>query len=80
MVSSDISKEKWFFFLEKQAFWDAMRIRYNIPLECLLTLFVCGDTFNLQRALSCPKGGLVIARQNELRNLQLKYKTKFAKM
>ena len=33
------------------------------------TLYVCGDSFNLQHALSCPKGGLVITRHNELRNL-----------
>ena len=49
--------------------WDAIRIRYNIPLERLPTLCVCGDSFNLQHALSCPKGGLVITRHNELRNL-----------
>ena len=36
---------------------------------CLLKLCVCGDSFNLQHALSCPKGGLVITRHNELRNL-----------
>ena len=36
---------------------------------CLLTLCVCGDSFNLQHAVSCPKGGLVITRHNELRNL-----------
>ena len=35
----------------------------------LLTLCVCGDSFNLQRALSCPKGGLVITRHKEMRNL-----------
>ena len=49
--------------------WDAIRIRYNIPLERLPTLCVCGDSFNLQHALSCPKGGLVITRHNKLRNL-----------
>ena len=38
----------------KQAFWD------------LTTLCVCGDSFNLQPVLSCPKGGLVITRYNEL--------------
>ena len=36
---------------------------------CLLILRVCGHSFNLQHALSCPKGGLVITRHNELRNL-----------
>ena len=35
----------------------------------LLTLCVCGDSFNLQHALSCPKGGIVITRHNKLRNL-----------
>ena len=34
----------------------------------LLTLYICGDSFNWQHALSCPKGGLVITRYNELRN------------
>ena len=57
------------FFLEKKTFWDAIRIRYNVSLKRLPTLCVCGDSFNLQRALSCPKGGLVITRPNELRNL-----------
>ena len=56
------------FFLKKQAFWDAIRIRYNIPLERLPTLYVCGDSFNLQHALSCLKRGLVITRYNKLRN------------
>ena len=36
----------------------------SLPILC-----VCGDSFNLQHALSCPKGGLVITRHNELRNL-----------
>ena len=35
----------------------------------LPTLCVCGDSFNLQHTLSCLKGGLVITRHNELRNL-----------
>ena len=57
------------FFLDKQAFWDAIRITYNIPLERLPTLCVCGDSFNLQHTLPCPKGGLATTRHNELRNL-----------
>ena len=39
------------FFLEKQAFWDVIRIRYDIPLERLPTLCVCRDSSHLQHAL-----------------------------
>ena len=35
----------------------------------LSTLCVCGDSFHLQHALSCPKRGLVITRHNKLRKL-----------
>ena len=56
------------FFLEKLSFWGAVRIRYNTPMERLSTLCVCGDSFNLHHALSCPKRGLVITKHNELRN------------
>ena len=42
---------------------------YNIPLEHLPTVCVCVDSFNFQHALSCPKGGVVVTRHNELRNL-----------
>ena len=45
----------------------------------LLTLCVCGDLFNLQQALSCPKGGLVITRHNELRNLTAEIPGEFCK-
>ena len=57
------------FFLEKKAFWHAIWIRCNIPLERLPALCASGDSFNLQHVLSCPKGGLVITRHNEMRNL-----------
>ena len=45
----------------------------------LLTLYVCGDPFNLQHALSCPKGGLVIPRHNKLRNLTAEIQGKVCK-
>ena len=68
LFKSDTNKEKSF-FLEKKAILDAIPIRYNIPLERLPILCVCGDSFNLQHALSCLKGGAVITRHNKLRNL-----------
>ena len=56
----DIKLKKNDFRLERQAFWDPIRIRYNIPLDCLPTTFVWRDSFNLQHVLFCPKGGLLI--------------------
>ena len=57
------------FSLEKQAFWDGIRIRYNIPLERLPTNCCCGLPFDLQHAFSCPKGGFTIISHNEIRDL-----------
>lgn len=56
------------FALDKQSFWDALRLRYAIPLERLPTTCVCSAPFNVQHALSCPRGGFIINRHNELRN------------
>lgn len=56
------------FYLNKQSFWDALRIRYNIPLEHLPSHCVCGNTFDIDHALSCHKGGFVAIRHNEIRD------------
>ena len=57
------------FHLEKQAFWDAIFIRYSIPLKRLPTTCVCGAPFDIQHAMNCPRGGFIISRHNELRDL-----------
>ena len=56
------------FLLDKQSFWDGLFIRYGIPLKRLPTKCVCGVTFTLQHALSCPKGGFITQRHNEVRD------------
>ena len=56
-------------FLEKQALWDAFRMRYGIPLKRIPQNCVRGCPFNVQHALSCPKGGFTIIRHNEVRDL-----------
>ena len=68
MVNSDTNEGKCF-FSGKKAFSNAIRIRYDVPPERLPAICVSGDSLNLQHALSCPKGGLVTTRHNELRNL-----------
>lgn len=57
------------FDLSPTEFRDALSIRYqrpmlNIPTQC----DGCGETFSLQHALKCKKGGLVTQRHNEVRD------------
>ena len=57
------------FALHKGAFRDAVALRYgwepaNLPSHC-----ACGVLFDSCHALTCSKGGLTIARHNEIRDL-----------
>ncbi len=57
------------FTLNKQAFRDALALRYGwlpkqVPSNC-----PCGHSFSIQHVLSCPKGGYPSIRHNELRDL-----------
>ena len=60
------------FELTKQEFWDAVRIRYNWPLDRVPSTCACGSTFDLAHALSCKKGGFVSLRHNEIRDITSK--------
>ena len=60
------------FELTKQEFWDAIRIRYNWPLDRLPSTCACRSQFNLAHALSCKKGGFVSLRHNEIRDITSK--------
>ena len=57
------------FVLHKQAFCDALALRYgwtpkNLPSKC-----ACGSSFTIEHALSCAKGGYPSIRHNEIRDL-----------
>ena len=57
------------FALHKGAFCDALALRYgwdppNTPSHC-----ICGKSFTVEHALSCPFGGFPTLRHNEIRNL-----------
>ena len=54
------------FCLHKGAFTDALALRYGwtpsrIPMDC-----ACGNTFTLEHALSCPRGGFPTICHNEI--------------
>ena len=57
------------FALHKGAFRDALALRYgwdppNTPSHC-----ICGKSFTVEHALSCPFEGFPTLRHNEIRNL-----------
>ena len=57
------------FQLDKQAFWDLIKIRYGHQLNRLPSQCACGANFHLEHALSCKKGGFISLRHNDLRDL-----------
>ena len=54
----------------KAQFWDAIKLRYDWEITDLTSVCVCGEAFNVDHAMFCRKGGFVIQRHNELRDLE----------
>ena len=52
--------------LNKQTFWDLIRLRYGWQLKRTPENCECGARFNLQHALSCVKGGFISIRHNRI--------------
>jgi len=55
--------------LDKQSFRDAIFTRYGIPLQRLPSHCVCGNTYTVEHALNCKKGGFISSRHNEIRRI-----------
>ena len=55
--------------LNKEQFNDALRLRYNIPLDNLPSRCACGEVFDVNHALSCKKGGFITRRHDSLKDL-----------
>ena len=58
------------FNLNKREFRDAIQLRYDWPIEDIPTRCVCGDIFSVDHSMVCKKGGFIIQRHNELRDLE----------
>ena len=57
------------FALHKGAFRDALCLRYGWNPPNLPSLCTCGQHFTIKHALSCPQGGFMFVRHNELQNI-----------
>ena len=60
------------FYLSKEEFKDAIRMRYNWAMPRLPATCACGERFSVEHALSCKKGGFVTLRHNEIRDITAK--------
>ena len=54
--------------LNKEQFTDAVKLRYNEPLQNLPSHCPCGERFNATHAMSCKKGGFVASRHDNIRD------------
>lgn len=64
--------EEFNFNLNKREFWDSLRLRYNWPIPNMPLHCACGSSFDVHHALTCKKGGFVIRRHNEIRDITAK--------
>ena len=57
------------YILNKQQFWDSIRLRYGWPIPGLAISCSYGEGFKVLHAMSCKKGGFVKLRHNKVRDI-----------
>ena len=58
------------FYLNKEAFRDALCMRYGWRIKNMAMVCACGEKNTMNHALICAKGGFVNKRHNELRDIE----------
>ena len=58
------------FTLNKREFRDAVKLRYDWPIPECPSICMCGANFSVDHAMVCKRGGFVIQRHNEIRDLE----------
>ena len=59
------------FNLNKREFRDAIKLRYDWPVDDIPSTCVCGDIFTVDHAMICKRGGFVTQRHNDKERLRL---------
>ena len=67
---STMPLEEQGFTLTKGEFRDAIAMRYAKDIRGLPSKCPCGQTFDLNHALNCKRGGFVIMRHNNIRDFE----------
>ena len=57
------------FNLNKREFRDAVKLRYDRPVEDIPSTRACGEAFTVDYSMICKLGGFITQRHNELRDL-----------
>ena len=55
--------------LNKQRFWDCVRLRYGWRLTKIPSTCSCGSKMDIQHAMSCKKGGFIAIKHNDFHDL-----------
>ena len=58
------------FNLNKREFRDAIKLRYDWPIDDIPCTCVCSESFSVDHAMICKRGGFVIQLHNELRDIE----------
>ena len=61
------------FNLNKREFRDAVKLRYDWPVEGIPSTCACGEAFTVDHSMICKLGGFITQRHNELRDLEAEF-------
>ena len=61
------------FNLNEREFRDAVKLRYDWPVEDIPFTCACGEAFTVDHSMICKLGGFITQRHNELRDLEAEF-------
>ena len=61
------------FNLNKREFRDAVKLRYDWPVEDIPSTCACGEAFTVDHSMICKLGGFITQRHNELTDLEAEF-------